>query len=305
MLSPTIAVLSGTRFRTLWTAGLLLALAIWSYWPTLTDLVEFWRRNEDYSAGQLVPFVAVYLLWRERKHLASVAIRPSWWGAALLLASQIVRFAGIYYAFGFLERLSLVLLLSSLILLVFGGATFRRLIWVQAFLLLVLPPPQQIHRLLALPLQDWATALGKFGLELLGFWVTREGNVLRVDRQAAVLVGEACSGLRMLTAFVLTAAVLCFMVRRPALHKIVLLASSLPIAVLANGLRVLVTSACVYGSGDATFEQRFHDAAGLAMMPLAVLILLGELMLLAQVTRLCDGESSSDGGRRAEEPSAS
>ena len=126
-----------------------------------------------------------------------------------------------------------------------------------------------------------------------------------MDRQAAVLVGEACSGLRMLTAFVLTAAVLCFMVRRPALHKIVLLASSLPIAVLANGLRVLVTSVCVYGSGDATFEQRFHDAAGLAMMPLAVLILLGELMLLAQVTRLCDGESSSDGGRRAEEPSAS
>jgi exosortase/archaeosortase family protein len=113
--------------------------------------------------------------------------------------------------------------------------------------------------------------------------VTREGNVLRMDERSAVMVAEACSGLRMLTAFVFTAAVLCFLVRRPVWQKAALVASSLPIAVFSNGLRVLITSVWVAAVRDVSVEQRLHDAAGLLMMPLAVLILLGEVKFLGRI----------------------
>ena len=44
----------------------LLTITAWSYWPTMTDLFKEWQNNEDYSAGQLVPLVAVFLVWFRR-----------------------------------------------------------------------------------------------------------------------------------------------------------------------------------------------------------------------------------------------
>lgn len=267
------------------TVAALLACLAWSYWPTLSDLFAFWQRNDDYSAGQLVPLVVVYLVWRERGRLSFDRLRPTAWGLALLMMSQLMRFLGIYYAYASAERFSFVLTVSGLLLLLGGWEVFRRLIWVQLFLLLMVPLPQRVHNLIALPLQTWATTLGCAGLELLGFYVRREGNMLYVDDQSSVLVAEACSGLRMLTAFIFTAALLCFLVRRPPWQKLLLLVSSIPVAVASNGLRVLATSVVVHWTKNPLVEQQFHDAAGLAMMPLAVLILVAELKFLALVTQ--------------------
>lgn len=277
------AVVAADRLRLLHVATfvVLLACLAWSYWPTLNDLFAFWQRNQDYSVGQLVPLVAIYLIWRERSWLSPEKLRPTAWGLALVMAAQVIRFLAVYYAYASAERFSFVLTIAGLILLLGGWVVFRRLVWVQLFLLLMVPLPQRVHNLIALPLQTWATRLGCFGLELLGFYVRREGNMLYVDDQSSVLVAEACSGLRMLTAFVFTAALLCFLIRRPSWQKLLLLVSSIPIAVAANGLRVLATSVVIHWTKNPLIEQQFHDVAGLAMMPLAVLILVAELKFLA------------------------
>jgi exosortase len=271
------------RYRALWIPVLLAGCLTWSYWPTITELFEFWGSNDDYSVGQLVPLVALYLVWRARAHLAKENLRPSRLGLAVVLLSQVVRFAGVYYAYGSAERYSLVLLVSGLILLLAGQDVWRRLIWVQAFLLLMVPLPGRIHNLISLPLQDGATLLGVFALESLGFYVAREGNILHLGGETTVMVAEACSGLRMLTAFVFTAAVLTFLIRRPVWQKVTLVVSSIPIAVVSNGLRVLIMSIAIHYVQDTTVEQRFHDLAGLLMMPLAIVILLVELKLLQKL----------------------
>jgi len=279
------------RARAVWVVIALLALLIWSYWPTLMDLRAFWNRNEDYSAGQLVPPVLIYLVWRRRHDLAACRLTPCWWGLGIVLGSQLLRAVGIYYAFGSLERLALVLTASGCLLWVGGTALWRRLLWEQAFLLLMLPPPVRVHDQIAMPLQNWATGLSRAGLELLGFYVAREGNVLQVEERGSVMVAEACSGLRMLTAFVFTAAFLCFLARRPAWHKIVVCAASLPVAVLCNALRVLATTLFFQYSQSTVLEEQFHDAAGLAMMPLAVVLLLGVLKLLNLFSELAQPEA--------------
>lgn len=271
-------------WRTLVVPGVVLVGLLWSYWPTLAELVEFWATNDDYSVGQLVPLVAAYLIWRERVHLAPERLRPSWAGLGLVLFSQAMRFGGLYYDRASVERLSIVIAVAGLVLLIGGWLVTQRLKWVLVFLLLMVPLPGRVHDAIAMPLQDWATALGLFSLELFGFLVVREGNVLRLGEHATVMVAEACSGLRMLTAFVFTSAVLCFLVRRPAWQKLTILASSIPVAVLANGIRVFVTSVFIYYARDPSLEQKFHDFAGLLMMPLAVAILLGELAFLKALT---------------------
>jgi exosortase len=96
-----------------------------------------------------------------------------------------------------------------------------------------------------------------------------------------VAVAEACSGLRMLTAFVVVAAFMAFVLRRPAWQRIALVASSVPIAIVCNLVRLVATAELFVLVSSDIGERFFHDFAGLTMMPLAVLMLVGELWLFS------------------------
>jgi exosortase len=248
----------------------LLGCLLWSYWPTIVELCEFWGRNQDYSVGALVPLVALYLVWRQRATLQAEPAQPCWWGLLVLAFAEALRQLGTYYGVGSGERYALIASLAGVVLLAAGWRVCRRLTWVFAFLLLMIPLPARVHETLSLPLQYKATTSAVFALELLGFFVVREGNVLRLNDQTSVAVAEACSGLRMLTAFVFVAAVLAFLIPRPRWQKLLLLLFSLPIAVLSNSLRLVLTSLFIHYSQDSGLSEKFHDAAGLAMMPLAL-----------------------------------
>ncbi len=265
--------------------GLLVCL-LWSYWPTVVELCAFWARNDDYSIGALVPFLAGYLVWRNRDELQAIAARPCWWGLPAILAAQACRYAGLYFSYSSAERYSLVFTIAGGVLLVAGPRAFWRLRWILLFLLLMVPFPKRIHEMVAIPLQGMSTTMAVYSLELLGFFVVRTGNVLRIGSDVMVAVTEACSGLRLLTAFVFVAAVFAFVSRRPAWHKTILVLSSVSIAIVANALRLVVTSAYIANAGEGEPTEVFHDYAGLAMMPLAVLILLVEDTLMRGMTRV-------------------
>ena len=94
---------------TWWVVGFgLCAGFVWSYWPTLKDLWTIWQHDPDYSVGQLVPLVAAYLVWSKRKVLRELPISPCWWGLVVLLLSQAIRFYGLLFMYGSLERYSLI-----------------------------------------------------------------------------------------------------------------------------------------------------------------------------------------------------
>ena len=117
-------------------------------------------------------------------------------------------------------------------------------------------------------------------LEVIGIAVNRQGNVISLGQSTTLAVAEACSGLRMLTAFIVVTAAMTFLVRRPAWQKTTLLVSSVLIAVVCNIMRLCVTAILFMHTSSETAEKFFHDFAGLTMMPIAVFILLGELWLL-------------------------
>ena len=279
--------------RSLWPVlgalGALLGCLVWSYWPTLSELSAFWLRNADYSVGALVPLVALYLVYRDRQELSRAPVQPCVWGLAVLLAAELLRQVALYYGVGSGERYALVLSIAGAVLLAAGWRVARRVAWVLVFLLLMVPLPARIHEALALPLQRFAASIAVVALELLGFFVVREGQVLRLNEHASVGVAEACSGLRMLTAFVVVASLLAFLVRRPRWHKAVLLGASIPIAVFSNAVRSVLTAIVVYYSESTLVHEMFHDAAGLAMMPLGLLLSLGLLKFLGWL-------SADDGG---------
>ena len=161
------------------------------------------------------------------------------------------------------------------------------------FLFLMVPLPGRIHNLISGPLQKLATTGAVFCLELIGITVAREGNIIVLNDRVPVAVAEACSGLRMLTAFVVVASVLAYIVNRPRWQKVVLLCSSVVVAIVCNLIRLVVTAGLFLYTSSAAAERFFHDFAGWTMMPLAILLLLGELWIMAQLVVDEPGEFQS------------
>ena len=258
----------------------LVAVTVWSYWPTIAALFTEWQRNDDYSAGQLVPLIALFLVWRERKTLAKCLLKPCWWGIALLILALAGRTFGLLFQYESAERYSLVLTTAGLVLMVAGWRVFRSLSWILLFLFLMVPFPGRIHNLISGPLQRMATSGSVFLLEAFGVRVSQQGNVVMLNQNIPMAVAEACSGLRMLTAFVIVAAFLAYMVKRSRRQKAVLLISSIPVAVACNILRLCVTAVLFLFASAEVAKKFFHDFAGLGMMPVAVLLMFGELWLM-------------------------
>lgn len=198
----------------------------------------------------------------------------------MILLGQAMRLSGLLFIFESAERYSLVVTGAGVVLLMAGGQVFWRLRWILLFLLLMVPLPGKVHNLISGPLQNVATGGAVFCLELLGISVAREGNVIVLNDAVPLAVAEACSGLRMLTAFIVVAATMAYIVRRPRWQRTVLLISSVPIAIACNLARLVVTAELYLVASSETAERFFHDFAGLTMMPLAVLILIGELALM-------------------------
>lgn len=260
----------------------LLAATAASYWPTMEHLFAGWEQD-DYSAGKLVPFIVAFLIWRDRKKIKKIPMAPCWFGGGILLfMAECSRFYGFLSYREALERCSIVLMVAGLVLLITGTRIVRVLGWHFMFLLLMIPLPGFAHTLISSPLQTMASAGSVFVLEAF-VNVSRQGNVIVLNGTTQVGVAEACSGLRMLTAFIIVAAFIAFVVKRSRWHKVALVISSIPVAIVCNIVRIVVTAMVMLHINTETANKLFHDFAGLVMMPVAVMILFGELWLMDQL----------------------
>lgn len=258
--------------------GLLIVL-FWSYWPPLVGLFKDWRAEEDYSAGQLVPLVAAFLVWRDWKVLKQCSLSPCWWGMSLILLAAAGGLYGLLFMFESAQRYSVVLATAGLVLTVAGRAAFRRVFWILLFLFLMVPLPGKVHNLIGGPLQQWATSGSIFLLEAF-VRVSRQGNVVVLNGTTPLAVAEACSGLRMLTAFIVVAGFIAHVVRRPRWQKTIVLASSIPVGVACNVVRIFLTAMLMLYVSEDIAQKFFHDFAGLVMMPVAVSLIFSELWLI-------------------------
>jgi exosortase len=268
---------------TLFGSVVVLLLVVWAYWrPTVVELWRIWMQSDEYSSGMLVPIIAAYIVWSRRKDIMACRIRPSIWGLFALVGAQTLRFFGLFFMYGSAERMSLVLTVAALVLLLFGWKLFWKVSSVLAFLFLMLPLPNRVQMAVTLPLQDWATSSAVFCLETLGYEVAREGNIINLDGTRVAVV-EACNGLRMITAFFMISGMVVLLMQRRWWEKLAVLTSAVPIALICNTLRLVITAIAFTKINSQRWEGAFHDYGGLAMMPLALGIVVLELWLLSNL----------------------
>src|SRR5579875_1682486 len=92
----------------LWPGIALAALLIYLYGGILYRLVEQWWTDPNFSHGFFVPAFSAFLIWRNRKRLAAIKSRPSWWGLLIMAGALALLIFGVLAAVLFLSRISLV-----------------------------------------------------------------------------------------------------------------------------------------------------------------------------------------------------
>jgi len=245
----------------LWQLAVLGALSLWIYWRTLAHLALQWWRDPNFSHGFLVPLFSAYIVWRKRDQIVRILPQPSWSGLLLLVAGVFLLLVGDLGAELFLARTSLLLVLAGVIVLDFGWTFFRAVLFPWAFLLMMIPIPAILFNKITFPLQLLASRLAAAVLPTLGVPVLREGNIINLSSMA-LEVAEACSGIRSLMSLLALAIIYGCLMDKRSWVRWTLAISAVPIAVLANSIRVIGTGLLVQYWDPEKAEGYFHESWG-------------------------------------------
>ena len=264
-------------------APLLIAAALVAiYYQVAADLVRAWITDGNYSHGFLIIPLAAYFAWERRFAFNNAERRPSPWGIGILAASLLVLLAGLLGSEYFLSRISIIGVLGGLIVAAHGWRRLRVLMFPLAFLLLMIPLPAIIFNQIALPLQFVASRAGEMVIDAFGIPVLREGNVL-VLANTTLEVAEACSGIRSLVSLITLGLVFGYFTDARFWTRALLVAITVPVAIVANAARVAGTGLLASWKGPDAAQGFFHEFSGWIVFLVAFALILGAQQFIARL----------------------
>jgi exosortase len=255
------------------------ALAVVVFAPILYYMFLHWGQVKDYSHGYLIAPLSAYFIWERRNRIARTPVEPSWYGVIPLALGALALAIGRLGVELMSMRVAFVLTLIGLQVLFLGLPMTRVLAFPLAFLFLMVPLPQSLVNVIAFPLQLVAADLAVGGLHLFGFPVLREGNILHLPA-TQLFVKDACSGLRSLMALGTLGILFAYFFRKSWAERIVLVASTIPIAVIVNAFRVALTAGLTYHWGPQMAEGAIHQTEGFFTFGMAFALLMTEATLI-------------------------
>ena len=243
-----------------WTARALTAAAFAAlFFQPLVGLAGDWWNLPDAGHGLLLAPVAIWLAWRSGVHPGA---KPNFaLGIAILVAAVLLRYASGLAAELYTMRGSAIGALIGLT--VFYAGVRQVLHWWLPFTLaaLSIPLPEIVTQALALPLQFKASQMGASLLEMRGVPVLLTGNVIRLPGHE-LFVTEACSGLRSLTALISTSILMSALFLKTPVARAALVAMSIPVAIVVNGIRVFLTGFLVFFVSPKLGDGFMHVTEG-------------------------------------------
>lgn len=274
----------------------LLAMFLPVYWWAAHSI---WQADE-HAHGPLILLIAAWLVWRDRSTLAELQpCSAAGWGALLFIAGVLVYLAGRAMELSIFLFGSQLLVAAGAVLIVLGRRALVLLWFPLFYLVFTIPLPGTLVDALTGPLKQWISVLAETILHAAGFPVARTGVVLTIG-QYQLLVADACAGLHSM--FTLTALGTLFMhlmARKSLLHNALMLAAILPIAFVANVVRVLLLMLVTYTFGDEAGQGFLHGMAGMTLMLMALLLFFALDRLLARWIRDAGGAEGHGTARRA------
>jgi exosortase len=292
--APDLVAPHGDRpaaYRAALAAGAVAAGFAWLYAPVLVKLAHDWSADPNYSHGIIVAPLAAYFAYERRDALRAAAVSPSWAGAVLVAVGLLVLLAGVRGAELFLQRASMVPVLAGSVLLVLGPRHLRLLLFPIGFLLLMIPLPAIVFNQVTFPLQLVASRFGEAVLDAARIPALREGNIILLPYTTLEVV-EACSGIRSLVSLVTVAVAFAAFQGMRASAAVVVVASTVPLAIVMNGVRVAGTGVAAHYWGPRVADGFLHGFSGWLVFVATCVALLGVARVVERVLPTRTGETT-------------
>lgn len=286
---PRASVVALTAPQVIAGSVVLLAAFVAVFWVFFSTQVK-WALEEpaDWGHTLIVPGISGYFAYLRREELLAAPAKSCWWGGLLIVIG-----VGAYVATTFgpgwfvlhhnARGLAIGITLLGLILLILGTRATKILLFpIGYWVVFGQSVSERLLQLVTERMQDWS-AVGAHGmLALTGVDVERSGNVLTVfvDGVPSQLnVAEACSGMRMLVAFLALGVAIAYTGLSRTWQRVALVVAGIPVAIGVNVLRVYTLG--ILSLFDANFATGdFHSFIGLVWLVPALLLYLGIMWFL-------------------------
>jgi len=282
-----------------------LALVVLFYRDTIAALIEVWNLDPNYSHGFMVPVASAIFAgqaWLNhgpplRRQVPRLAVIK---GLAEIALGLLLHVVGWLVANLFVDVLSLICVLRGLLLMLGGSEANKEYGFSALFLIFMAPLPAVWYQPIAIAMQQLVSWISTGFLDLCGVPVYREGYLIQLPG-FTMEVGEACSGLRQMTAVLALAVALGHLAKKGTAYTWTLALLSLPIAIFANSVRVLGTGLILIWFGPKWAEGVYHTLEGMVIVGLAAVLVVATAWALGKmnVWRLerDDGPGTRNGSR--------
>jgi len=237
------------------------------YWWAAGDI---WQ-SEDHGHGPIILAVLVWLFWGLRSEIAAAPTAPApGLGWLLFGMGLFAYFVGRVFGISIMEFGSQPLVVAGALLLMKGPAALRLAWFPVIYFVFMIPLPSIIVDAITGSLKQWIASIVESLLYLIGYPIARTGVILSIGPYQ-LQVADACSGLHSMFSLSALGTLFMYMMgRKSRLHMGIMLASILPIAFVANIIRVITLVLVTYYLGDEAGQGFLHGAAGMVLMLVAL-----------------------------------
>ena len=224
----------------------------------------------------LIPLFSLYFIDQRKQQILNLRTRPNYLGLLLLICCIVFYpFNIVHLQYGYLRPMTMIATLGAIVLFL-GGWHLVKYTWLPiGFLVFAVPLPQRYYNSLTDPMRRWAATIASGLLNLVpDLEASVNGKIIDVfyrgqSLEPALDVAEACSGMRLLLAFMALGVAMAYLHERKLWQRLVLVVSTVPIAILCNIVRVTVTGFIYILIHPKYAQGVYHDMLGMAMLPLA------------------------------------
>lgn len=269
--------------------GLLLVLL-----PTLFAMAtESWTREEGVH-GPLVLATAVWLVWRRWDEIVANA-RPGllWLAIPVLLIAAATYIFGRAFDFLLIEVAALLLALLAIAYAFVGHRVLLKMWFPIVYMVFLIPLPGWFLDSVTQPLKILVSDLTTGILYRFGYPISQTGVTLYIA-QYQLLVEDACAGLNSIISLTAVGLFYIYLLHNASWrYSLLLLAFVLPIAIVANIVRVIILVLITYYFGDEAAQGYLHDSAGIVTFVSALLLIFLLDWALTPVRRWLGGKADA------------
>lgn len=261
-----------------------------TWWPVLLGLMvlyvpTYWMlahglwNTEEQAHGPIVLVVTLFLIWQKRDIFLIDVLGQSKGSSATISGWTLLVFGLLTYALGrsqdilLFEIGSQVPVMLGVLLITLGWRSVKALWFALFFLLFMVPLPGFVVDAATGPLKQYISLIAEQVLYAVGYPIARSGVTLTVGPYQ-LLVADACSGLHSMFSLSAMGLLYLYLMQHTSIARnVLIMAAILPIAFVANIVRVMVLILVTYHLGDEAGQGFLHGFAGIMLFVIGLLFL--------------------------------